>query len=472
MFQARMECNYLKKAFVLYAIGFLLILFYGSYQLFYWIGWTALCFGYLSFIRYRSKLIFPGKKYFFLIIIFLLSFILRASFVFHPLQFSHDMESHLIASRFWDEGKLPFSDEAAGNAYPPLAFIVWRLIYLFSETVAGTKFVYILVDSLIPLVIYYLANYFSGKWNPSILALLYALNPLSLIEVGWSGHFDVLPSIMVLLSLYFLLSSRIVLAGAFFSASVLLKWYSIFILPIIVIWLLRKRSLRELSFFTLSALAILLLVSIIFFMIFPAGKYLLVLKNFLLGGGNIHFCGRSISMSVYKIANFFRPGLFSGCPPVAYLFYLGVLLAYGMYYLRGKISGTIVKLVLAVFIVHLSTLFLSHLFMIFSGSGGLPLASRVYSLFFLSLGAIPVYAAIKLYRPSSNVPSLIEVSIFILLLVILAQPVFAPWYFLWLTPLILLLDDEKKMLYLMAALLFTQPVFYYGPPYYFTALSP
>ena len=467
-----MDGNYLRKAIVLYALGFLFLLFYGGYQLFYWIGWTALSFGYLLFIRHGITLNFSGKRYFPLIIVFLLSFILRASFVFHPLQLSHDMESHLIASRFWDEGKLPFSDEAAGNAYPPLAFIVWRLIFLFSETVAGTKFVYILIDSLIPLVIYYFAKYFSGKWNPSVLALLYALNPLSIVEVGWSGHFDTLPSIMVLLSLYFLLSSRIVLAGALFSASVLLKWYSLFILPIIVIWLWRKRSLRELSFFTLSALAVLLLVSIIFFMIFPAGKYLIILKNFLLGGGNIHFCGRSISMSVYKIANLAFPGFLSGCPPVAYVFYFGVFLVYGMYYLQRRISGTIVKLILAVFIIHLLMLLSSHILMAVSDSGRLPILSRAYNVFFLLLGVISLVSAYRLYKASSKPSSLIEVSIFILLLVILGQPVFAPWYFLWLTPLILLIEDEKKMLYLMAALLFIQPVFYYGPPYYFTALLP
>ncbi|MFH1788012.1 MAG: hypothetical protein ABH834_01370 [Candidatus Altiarchaeota archaeon] len=221
-----------------------------------------------------------------------------------------------------------------------------------------------------------------------------------------------------------------------------------------------------------SLLTVMLLVSILFFTVFPAGKYILFVKKFLVGGGNIHFCGRSISLGIFKIANLVRPGFFSVCPPLAYVLYPGILFIYVIYHLRGGIPGNIVKIILAVFMLNLTLVFSSHIVAAILGYGTLPILSRVYNIFFPLLGLTALASAYRIYDASSKASSLIEASIFILLLVILGQPVFAPWYFLWLTPLILLLDDEKKMLYLMAALLFTQPVFYYGPPYYFKALLP
>lgn len=463
----------MQKAILLYSCGFFLLLLLGSYQVFYLFGWTALSFGYLLLFKYAKNLALHDSRVgtkAYIILLLVLSLLLRSAFLLHPLQFSHDMESYLLSVKLWTQGGTPFSDEGAGNAYPPLAYLFWLAVFRISPTIAAMKSSFILADSLIPLVLFYLSKKLSPGINPYASSLLYAINPLSLIEVGWSGHFDVLPSITVLISLYLLYDGRMALSGFFLAAGMLFKWYPLFILPLAAVWAYRKKGLKESAIFTSTA-AVFMLVSfglMVYF--YPA--YLSRLQQFFFSGGNIWFCSRSIAEVATKLANSLSPGMLGRCLPTGFAFYLAAALVLIKYCSKGGVGKNTFQLVLLVLALHLTTLLLSHTYSLVFGLGATGFFSRIYNIYFLTLAIYSITLSGSCYKKSGAAPSLNETIIAVLLLVILGQPVFAPWYFLWLTPIVLLFRDRDKSFYLTAALIFTQPIFYFGPPYYFKALIP
>lgn len=96
------------------------------------------------------------------------------------------------------------------------------------------------------------------KFSRSLFSVaLFALNPLVLVETFVSGHNDIVMICLSLFSIFFLLKKRIFIALAFLVASILIKYATFFLIPVIIymIWKLyiQKEQINKEKLFTLTA---------------------------------------------------------------------------------------------------------------------------------------------------------------------------------------------------------------------------
>lgn len=113
--------------------------------------------------------------------------------------------------------------------YPPLAQLFFRLVCQVSPTLGGMKAGLLLVEAGLILL---LVRVLRQRRQDPRRVLLYAWNPLSVVEVAGSGHVDPLGICLLLLALYWLAQGRRSeavwgLAGAFLS-----KLVPVLVLPV------------------------------------------------------------------------------------------------------------------------------------------------------------------------------------------------------------------------------------------------
>jgi len=101
---------------------------------------------------------------------------------------------------------------------------------------------------LFVVVFYFGIIYLIYKFTKNIGNVAYfALSPLVLIETFVSGHNDVSMMFLALLSIYLLKKDKIILALFFLFASVLIKYATIFLLPIFIYYLFLKFKKRKID---------------------------------------------------------------------------------------------------------------------------------------------------------------------------------------------------------------------------------
>ncbi|MCP4157914.1 MAG: DUF2029 domain-containing protein, partial [bacterium] len=124
--------------------------------------------------------------------------------------------------------------------YPPAAQLVFRLSYhLFGESVTGLKSVFILFQ-LAACYLFYLLL-LQRKQNPALL-LIFAWNPLVLMETSINGHLDILMVFFLLLSLALLHKNLTSLSAIALACAVLAKLIPIVLLPLFLQRCSRRRG--------------------------------------------------------------------------------------------------------------------------------------------------------------------------------------------------------------------------------------
>ena len=112
--------------------------------------------------------------------------------------------------------------------YPPFAQMVHALFYLVGGSVFGFKLAFLGVE--IGLVAAILAL-LGLQGQPPARILVYAWNPLVVIEVAWSGHHDVLVVGLLLWAVFLLQVRRRLAAVGVLAAAVLSKLYPLILAP-------------------------------------------------------------------------------------------------------------------------------------------------------------------------------------------------------------------------------------------------
>ena len=162
--------------------------------------------------------------------------------------------------------------------YPPVAQLVFRLSYMvFGEGVTGMKFLFILFQLGACLVFYSVLR--ARKANPALL-LLFAWNPLVVMETAVNGHLDIVMMFFLLVCLLFFYKERYILSGLFLGGAVLSKLIPIVLLPLFLFYLFSRKGdgLRKSGKFLISFLS-----TITFFYAFfidSAGNMFLTALNY------------------------------------------------------------------------------------------------------------------------------------------------------------------------------------------------
>src|SRR3989339_2110628 len=248
------------------------------------------------------------KKHF-LFFLFLLGLVIRLSIIFYD--YSWDVNNHMVwAKDLLARGPQNFYETQSSNVfawltpnYPPLAifiFVVMKLlnplihniywwlnlhisfvpsniIFFLEKTVflaALMKIPAILTDLGIAFLIFLFAKKIipKDKKNQIIAVSLILFNPAFIFNSALWGQIDSIPIFFVLLSIYFLLYTKLsVISATMFTLALLVKPTALIFLPIYIILFIKKFGFKR----SIMSLFIINIIFYFFFLPFMRGKNIL-----------------------------------------------------------------------------------------------------------------------------------------------------------------------------------------------------
>ena len=160
-----------------------------------------------------------------------------------------------------DRAIYPFINrKAVPTIYPPVAQAIFRAIYsLHRDSVAWTRIAFIGFDLLTIAVI---AGLLSRLGLRPERVLLYAWHPLLILELGHSGHIDIVTICFLTLALRARLSDRPWRAGFLLACAALTKFYALIALPALLFQARRRDFRLPLALMVTMALAYLPFLSV------------------------------------------------------------------------------------------------------------------------------------------------------------------------------------------------------------------
>jgi hypothetical protein len=133
-----------------------------------------------------------------------------------------------VAHTHTDETRLMPSRNAS-TPYPPGAQLFFRLVVTFSESTRAMKSALVLCDIVTILILWrWLTDLDRSPW----LALIYAWNPLVVLEVAHSGHIDALGAMWIAASAFYLSRRRTALASVTLVFAIATKLLPIVLAPL------------------------------------------------------------------------------------------------------------------------------------------------------------------------------------------------------------------------------------------------
>ena len=197
-------------------------------------------------------------KYPLLFLLLVTLFIRLVPLLLLPVGAGYDIESfHLVGNAFLNGEEIYTSAARGRHPYLPLhLYLIGFLTHLSRITplpfVVWIKLPAVIADLLITAVIYdVFRRWHETESAAAFWALLYALNPISVLVTSYHGQFDSLPVLLLLLSWFTWHFGRQITKSAVFSGfSILYKTWPIIFLPVIFIRLPDNR--RRLTYILIS----------------------------------------------------------------------------------------------------------------------------------------------------------------------------------------------------------------------------
>ncbi|MFA6602508.1 MAG: glycosyltransferase 87 family protein [Candidatus Shapirobacteria bacterium] len=216
------------------------------------------------------------KKIFFLALLIRL---LVAPWFYHPdlksqhFHFQFLAQNHLNIYSYISQNKshLPYTDtfnylpltyftfgsvQSLLSPLMPSGFLSWINDWSTAQYVHPNLPIFLLILKIPYLILDLALGYLLFKLFPTRpFFKIWLLCPLTLYLIYLLGNFDILPSFLTLLSLYFISKNKLIISGLVFGLAVSLKLYPLMFLPFIILYLLPKiRSTIIFSLFLLLPL--------------------------------------------------------------------------------------------------------------------------------------------------------------------------------------------------------------------------
>lgn len=149
--------------------------------------------------------------------------------------------------------------------YGPLFTILSMILSLFSfGNVTVAMFIFKIINLIVHILNCYIIYKISKK---KIFVLLYGLNPFVLFEMLSNVHNDILLVLFILLSIYFLVKKKkILLSIIFLAIASSIKYIGIILLPFILIYYLKEKTLLKKIPYCIFYGIIFILLNIIFYL--------------------------------------------------------------------------------------------------------------------------------------------------------------------------------------------------------------
>ena len=232
---------------------------------FYLMLWSGLAFSYLFLIARQEKLGKLEKNPIFIrlmmlsrerqfIILLCAAFLIRASMlVLHPT-LSSDIFFAMERSRHMLDGDTPYRDFEV-NKPPAYAYMLYLMGLTMGVGDVQFRLFFIAVDMLVLFMVFRLAGLLLQKRDAFRAAWAYALLPLAAVDIGYSGHYDPVPTFFVLAALFLFLTRKgrwLELSSLSLGTAFALKLFPVVLLPFFLIKL--KGNKRRAEYFLLFSL--------------------------------------------------------------------------------------------------------------------------------------------------------------------------------------------------------------------------
>jgi len=170
----------------------------------------------------------------------------------HPFEYTPSewmtMISHLpiAEQQAWSDLFPKLNSPNYYSVYPPVnQFVFWMATSLFPNSLEASTFVIkFMVISADILLIFLLYKVSLENHASTMPALLYALNPLVIMEFSGNLHFEGMMLMFLVLSLYFIKKDKSLFAALSFAAAVLVKLHPFMLLPFFMKFLGWKKGVR------------------------------------------------------------------------------------------------------------------------------------------------------------------------------------------------------------------------------------
>ncbi len=135
--------------------------------------------------------------------------------------------------------------------YPPFYIYVLFVIGKLGELLGtGTtsqmvKLPSILADLVTAYFLFKLSKDQFKSFISLVIPAIYVFNPVTILDSSLWGQVDSFYTMILVLALYLLMEQRNVPASVLFAVAVLTKPQSIFVLPVLLYWLIRRKSIKE-----------------------------------------------------------------------------------------------------------------------------------------------------------------------------------------------------------------------------------
>ena len=141
------------------------------------------------------------------------------------------------------QGKSPYIS-GGFTAYPPLIIYTETLVVLLmGENRFYFKLPMIISEVILAFIIYKLSiEYTSNERLAYWTSAIFLLEPWTYFQTVIYGHFDIIPTLFMVLALYLLVKERIKLSALSLGIGIMYKVFPIVLLPIIAIYFIRQKD--------------------------------------------------------------------------------------------------------------------------------------------------------------------------------------------------------------------------------------
>lgn len=201
-----------------------------------------------------------------LLLLLLIAFLLRAVMLVLPPTLSTDIFFAMERSRHMLNGDTLYRDFEV-NKPPAYVYMLYLMGAVMGVGDIQFRLFFVFVDVLVAFMVYNLGGILLEEKMTLRATLAYALLPLSAVEVGYSGHYDPVPTFFVLLSVYLFFRKKyrwIEHSSISLGIAFALKLFPVVLLPLFMISLKTNRSrMKYLLLFSLPMVLSLLPVVIL-----------------------------------------------------------------------------------------------------------------------------------------------------------------------------------------------------------------
>jgi len=249
----------------IYLSSLILIVILGFYMLFYGLALVSFLFlaPHLQHTQFFKKIKNLPLPYL-LLFIYLLALGLRGMMLWQNQIITKDMSLMVERSRHFINGETPYKDFSVNK--PPLyLYLAYFIGITFGTGVREFRLFFILLDAAVPLLLFLILRISYDKGFSAYASFLYSICPLNIIMIGFSGHYEPVVLLSVLLAFYFFFKREFFWAALLLGVGFAFKLYPVVIFPFFLVkmpnWKKRLTSLGAFFLpFLLSLIPLYLLV--------------------------------------------------------------------------------------------------------------------------------------------------------------------------------------------------------------------